>query len=97
MAQYFATVLEKLTVHAAIKQVAFKQVWQDFQLGISGRHEGGCFILQDPNGQLSVMRWPTGVQGSIPSHRNRVAARSTLVPGSALATPLNLLLIVSHC
>lgn len=44
---------------------ALRQAWQDSQPGETGGHEEGGFILQDANGDLSVLRWPRGAQNSI--------------------------------
>lgn len=46
-------------------RVALGQAWQGSQPGESGGHEEGGFILQDANGDLSVLRWPSGTQNSI--------------------------------
>ena len=67
MAQQRVTVLDDPTVRAALKQA-----WEDSQPGVTGGHEEGGFILQDPAGNLSVVRWPKGAQKSIilPPHPN---------------------------
>ena len=46
-------------------RVALWQAWQDSQPGVIGGHEEGGFILQDPDGNLSVVRWPQGSQNAI--------------------------------
>ncbi len=53
-------------------RVALKLAWLDCKLGISGGHEEGGFILQNPDGELSVARWPRGKQNEIrlPPHTN---------------------------
>jgi proteasome lid subunit RPN8/RPN11 len=51
-------------------QAALKRAWEDSLPGTSGRHEEGGFILRDADGNVSVARWPTGMQSSIllPQH-----------------------------
>jgi hypothetical protein len=67
MAQQPLTILEESLVRAALRQA-----WQDSQPGVTGGHEEGGFILQDANGELSVLRWPRGKSGSIvlPTYSN---------------------------
>ena len=50
---------------------ALKQAWQDSNPGVTGGHEEGGFIVQDVANNLSIMRWPRGLQDSIvvPAHR----------------------------
>ena len=56
----------------AVVRAAFKQAWQDSQPGATGGHKEGGFIVQDPVGNLTVVRWPKGAQNSVlvPQHRN---------------------------
>lgn len=65
MAQRRTIILDDLAIRAALKQA-----WADSQPDIIGGHEEGGFILSDEMGNLSVFRWPKGVQNSIvlPSH-----------------------------
>lgn len=67
MAQQRVTVLDASTV-----RVALKKAWEDSQPGVTDGHEEGGFILRDPAGSLSVVRWPKGAQKSIilPPHPN---------------------------
>ena len=53
-------------------RIALKQAWQDSNPGLMGAHEEGGFIVQDLANQMSVIRWPKGLQNSIvvPVHRN---------------------------
>ncbi len=55
-----------------VVRVALKQAWQDSCPGLSGGHEEGGFILRDPEGKLSILRWPKGGQNAIvlPLHPN---------------------------
>ncbi len=46
-------------------RTALKQAWLDSNPGNSGGHEEGGFILQNPDGGLSVARWPRGKQNEI--------------------------------
>jgi hypothetical protein len=46
-------------------RVALEQAWQESKPGVSGGHEEGGFILRDTAGNLSVARWPRGVQDTI--------------------------------
>lgn len=61
------TLLDVPTIRAALREC-----WEDSQAGPAGGHEEGGFILRDPMGKLSVLRWPKRVQDSItvPSHAN---------------------------
>lgn len=67
MAQRRNTIFDDLAIRAALKQA-----WEDSQPGLIGGHEEGGFILLDKMGDLSVVRWPQGVQNSIvlPPHPN---------------------------
>jgi len=67
MAQQRATILDNAAVCAALQQA-----WEDSQPGVTGGHEEGGFILRSPEGDLSVVRWPKGIQNSIilPVHSN---------------------------
>ena len=71
--------------HAILKDsvvcAAFKQAWQDSQPGITGGHEEGGFVLRDPLGSLSVVRWPRGEQDVIilPPHSNCKVGERDLV------------------
>lgn len=44
---------------------ALRQAWRDSQPGESGAHEEGGFVVQDPHGNLDIVRWPMGGQSSI--------------------------------
>ena len=46
-------------------RAALQQAWRDSWPGTAGGHEEGGFVLQDPNGELSVLRWLPGEQSSI--------------------------------
>ncbi len=65
MAKRQTTILDDLAIRTSLKQA-----WEDSQPDIIGGHEEGGFILSDEIGNLSVFRWPKGVQNSIvlPSH-----------------------------
>ncbi len=67
MPEQSPTVLIDPSVRAAINQA-----WQDSLPGLSGGHEEGGFVLRDPEGNLSVIRWPRGAQNAIalPPHPN---------------------------
>lgn len=67
MSEQRGTVLNEPTVCAALRQA-----WQDSQPGLSGGHEEGGFVLKDSAGNLSVVRWPKGIQNAIalPPHSN---------------------------
>ncbi len=67
MTEQYHDLLGSPLVHSALEQA-----WADSRPGVTGGHEEGGFILQDPDGNLSVICWPTGVQNSInlPSHSN---------------------------
>ena len=60
MTEQYHDLLGSPLVHSALEQA-----WADSRPGVTGGHEEGGFILQDPDGNLSVIRWPTGVQNSI--------------------------------
>lgn len=60
MTQKRATILNDLTVQAALKQA-----WQDSNPGVFGGHEEGGFILRDSAGNLSIVRWPKGAVNAI--------------------------------
>lgn len=51
---------------------AFIQAWKDSNPSVSDGHEEGGFILQNIEGNLSVIRWENGEQNSIivPPHNN---------------------------
>ncbi|MBV9468064.1 MAG: DUF4329 domain-containing protein [Abitibacteriaceae bacterium] len=76
MAQQHDTILADPLVRAALQQA-----WRDSQPGMRGGHEEGGFILQDPNGDLRIMRWPTGSQSSIvlPPYSNCKIGESDIV------------------
>lgn len=67
MAQRRTTILDDLAIRAAVKQA-----WEDSQPDISGGYEEGGFILLDAFANLSIVRWPKGVQNSsvLPPHPN---------------------------
>ena len=67
MTQKRATILNDLTVQAALKLA-----WQDSNPGVFGGHEEGGFILRDSTGNLSLVRWPKGAVNTIiiPPHPN---------------------------
>lgn len=46
-------------------RVALKRAWQDSKPGVTDGHEEGGFIVQDDANNLSVLRWPKGLQSSI--------------------------------
>ena len=58
--------------HHPLVRAALKQAWEDSQFGDTGGHEEGGFILRDVTGNVSVTRWPQGIQNSIilPPHPN---------------------------
>lgn len=60
MAQRRTTLLDDLTIRAALKQA-----WEGSQPALIGGHEEGGFIFLDKMGNLSVVRWPQGVQNGI--------------------------------
>ena len=61
----------KTVLNNAIVRAALQQAWQDSNPGITGGHEEGGFIVQDAASNLSILRWPKGLQNSIlvPPHR----------------------------
>ncbi len=44
---------------------ALKQAWEDSQPGTTDRHEEGGFIVMNLSGNIEVIRWSMGEQGSI--------------------------------
>jgi len=60
MIQDHVIILEVPTIRAALKQA-----WEDSQPGVIGGHEEGGFILRDPAGNLSMVRWPKGAHNTI--------------------------------
>lgn len=46
------------------------QAWQESNPGTDSAHEEGGFILRQPDGSLTVERWPRGLQNeiSVPVH-----------------------------
>lgn len=60
MAKTHFSILNSPDVRATLKQA-----WLDSNPGISGGQEEGGFILQNPDGGLSVVRWPRGKQNEI--------------------------------
>lgn len=67
MAEQYRSLLNTPLVRSALEQA-----WVDSRPGVTGGHEEGGFILQDQDGNLSAIRWPTGAQNSIslPPHPN---------------------------
>lgn len=53
-------------------KAALRSAWDDSSPGIAGGHEEGGFILQSPDGEIFVQRWPVGRQNQIavPPHQN---------------------------
>jgi hypothetical protein len=76
MAQQRTTTLSEPAIRAALKQA-----WQDSRPGGAGGHEEGGFVLRGPTGNLSVVRWPKGVQNSIlmPPHQNCRIGESDII------------------
>lgn len=70
------TVLNEPEVRAALWRA-----WLDSRPGVSGGREEGGFVLQDPNGDLIVLRWPSGAQNSIelPSYFGGKVGQSDIV------------------
>src|SRR5262249_987738 len=65
MPEHVALPLENPLIRAALKQA-----WEDSCPGVTGGHEEGGFVLRDPTGALSAVRWPKG-EGSairVPRH-----------------------------
>lgn len=60
MAKTHLSILNDPTVRAALNRA-----WLDSNPGISGGHEEGGFILQNSNGELSVLRWHRGERDAI--------------------------------
>ncbi len=67
MGEDYITLLSDPTVRAALQEA-----WRDSQPGVSGGHEEGGFVVRDPSGSSSVIRWPRGAANSIvlPPHRD---------------------------
>lgn len=42
-----------------------RQAWEESQPGTEEAHEEGGFVLRNPDGTLSVERWPSGMQDQI--------------------------------
>jgi len=64
------SILGTATVRAALQRA-----WQDSEPGVTGGHEEGGFIVQDDANNLTVLRWPKGLQSSIllpPHHGCRI-------------------------
>lgn len=61
----------RLLNNSAIRS-ALQQAWKDLKPGITGGHEEGGFIVGDMAGNVEVVRWHGGEQGSIrlPPHPN---------------------------
>jgi len=58
-----------------------KSAWHESSPGIAGGHEEGGFILQSPDGEISVQRWPVGIQNQIavpPHHDCRIGENDIL-------------------
>lgn len=53
-------------------RIALQSAWDDSSPGIAGAHEEGGFVLQHPDGEIFVQRWPIGGQNQIyvPVHPN---------------------------
>lgn len=60
MPHQYNSVLDESVVRAALQQA-----WRDSKPGLTGGYEEGGFVLQDPNSNLSVTRWPAGGQNTI--------------------------------
>jgi hypothetical protein len=58
-----------LLSHPAVRD-ALKQAWLDSDPGVSGGHEEGGFILQNPKKVIFAFRWPRGKSDriTIPLH-----------------------------
>lgn len=48
-----------------VVKAALKSAWDDSSPGITGGHEEGGFILQNPGRKISIQRWPLGKQNQI--------------------------------
>ncbi len=46
-------------------RILMRNAWHDSLPGTDLAHEEGGFVLRDSSGNLSVERWPTGVQSEI--------------------------------
>ncbi|MDO9129872.1 MAG: DUF4329 domain-containing protein [Anaerolineales bacterium] len=55
-----------------IVRTALQQAWADSNPGLTGGHEEGGFVIKDQDGNLSVIRWPQGLQDviDVPPHAN---------------------------
>ncbi|MBU4225464.1 MAG: Mov34/MPN/PAD-1 family protein [Chloroflexi bacterium] len=55
-----------------IVQTDLQQAWADSNPGATGGHEEGGFVIKDQDGNLSVIRWPQGLQDviGVPPHAN---------------------------
>ena len=64
-----------------VVRLAFEKAWRDSRPDESGGHKEGGFIVQDPNGELSVVRWPSGNQDTIamPSYTNCKIGKNDIV------------------
>lgn len=56
---------DKALLREQVVITALCETWKDSQPGVVGGHEEGGFVLRDPNGELEILRWMTGVQNSI--------------------------------
>ena len=52
-------------LNAPTIRAALRRAWEESEPGATGGHEEGGFILQDPLGNLSVVRFPIGTQNRI--------------------------------
>ena len=61
--------LTSLLNNPVVRQ-ALRTAWLDSNPGVIGGHEEGVFVVRDPSGILSVVRWLRGEMNSInlPSH-----------------------------
>jgi hypothetical protein len=55
----------KSLLETPIIRAALKQAWDASNPGVTGGHEEGGFIVQDVANNLSIVRWPKGLQNSI--------------------------------
>ena len=60
---------------------ALDRAWEDSEPADSGGHEEGGFVVRDPRGRLSVVRWPRGWADTIevPPHPDCKLDRGTIV------------------
>jgi Domain of unknown function (DUF4329) len=60
----------KEILNNSLVRAELQRAWEDSNPGLTGGHEEGGFILQDSEGNFSVVRWGRGDQNSIflPSH-----------------------------